>query len=370
MLNPDSVLSLLHSLWLYRQRSPLPATPSLDEFKETRATTTLLSKLAGEIRELLILPDKSYPEGTTLNDLAYSLYSEWEKGEKRICFKSSGSMGKPKRCLHSKADLDEEADFLKNILPPVTNVVSLAPAHHCYGFMFGLWLPLLLNIPVTRVQLLPGAFFSLLKPDSLGVALPFILEKSKSAACPATLVSATAPLSKEAFARFTAQSQSLIEIFGSSETGVLGWRESPDAPFQLAPHYRRVGNEIVRTRTGTKIILGDKLSWLDKRRFVSLGRSDDVVQVGGINVSLKHVENFVEKHEGVAACAARLMGKEEGNRLKIFIVPAQGWNDENLRKELLMYFRELKVEERPGNIQFGPSLPRNPMGKLCDWSCL
>ena len=62
------------------------------------------------------------------------------------------------------------------------------------------------------------------------------------------------------------------------------------------------------------------------------------------------------------------MRPEEGTRLKAFIVPFREENTQELKRSLRRRLKQmLSAEECPVSFSFGPSLPRNSMGKLADW---
>ena len=84
----------------------------------------------------------------------------------------------------------------------------------------------------------------------------------------------------------------------------------------------------------------------------------------------------------MADCTVRLHdapGLEPGaRRLKAFIVPASNTPDsefstlaasaDSLRRELETFIAaRLSAAERPTRLDFGPALPRGPLGKLTDW---
>ena len=93
-----------------------------------------------------------------------------------------------------------------------------------------------------------------------------------------------------------------------------------------------------------------------------------MVQVGGHNVSITHVQDVLLRHPGVSRAVVRLMGAREGNRLKAFVVPASPDDADTLRVELTeLVLAKLTPAERPRHFSFGPDLPVAPSGKAADW---
>ena len=98
------------------------------------------------------------------------------------------------------------------------------------------------------------------------------------------------------------------------------------------------------------------------------GRLDKAVQVAGVNVYPNHAASVLEGHEGVSRCLVRLMRPDEGYRLKAFIVPKPGWNEQDLRASLANFARQhLNDAQRPAQYSFGEDIPRGPLGKPTDW---
>lgn len=61
------------------------------------------------------------------------------------------------------------------------------------------------------------------------------------------------------------------------------------------------------------------------------------------------------------------MRHDEGERLKIFIVPAANHDPLHIEKQLRAAAATLSTHERPGSYTFGPVIPVSSMGKQQDW---
>ena len=294
-----------------------------------------------------------------------------------VTFRSSGSTGAPRRTTHRLDHLREEAASFAGVIGARRRVLSALPAHHAYGFIHSVLLPPLLagapdvveirgcSVSQVAAMLRPGdlvlghpmfwdavlrAVAETLPPDIVGV--------TSSAPCPAETAHGLAAVG---LAR-------LLEVYGSAETAGIGWRDDPDAPYELLPGWQRDG-DVLRPRHGPPVPAPDRLAW-DAGGFRVLGRHDGAVQVGGVNVSPARVHAVLARHPAVAAVAVRLMRPDEGDRLKAFVVPAATVQDEGaLRLELRRFAAaSLAPAERPGAYTFGHELPQGAMGKLADWS--
>jgi O-succinylbenzoic acid--CoA ligase len=100
-------------------------------------------------------------------------------------------------------------------------------------------------------------------------------------------------------------------------------------------------------------------------RLVVLGRSDDLVISGGVNVHPDEVEAVLATHPGVAeAAVAGRPDPEWGQRVAAFVVPRDPAHPPTLA-ELRAFAREhLAPAKAPRELVLVPELPRSPSGKL------
>ncbi len=104
----------------------------------------------------------------------------------------------------------------------------------------------------------------------------------------------------------------ITEVYGSSETAGVGWRDAPDKPYDLMPQWTFVeaghgDAPALRHADGSTHALMDWAERTSERGFRLAGRRDGMVQVGGVNVSPAAVaERLREAAPGVLlgrACA-------------------------------------------------------------------
>jgi len=302
-------------------------------------------------------------------------------GAQAVTFRTSGSAGTPKRCTHALATLWQETQVLAGLLPGRTRILSAVPAHHIYGFLFTVLLPRALGIDevVDLRAASPAACLALLRRGDLVVAHPAwweALARLQPAFAPDIAgVSSTAPCPDALAGDLAAAGLRLLQVYGSSETGGVGWREAGAAPFTLFPHWQGADGvpELARRLPDGAVArypLQDKLEWVDERRFRPTGRIDDAVQVGGTNVFPGYVADVLCMHPAVAQASVRLMRPDEGRRLKAFIVARAGQGSERaaMAQALAAWAGErLSTPERPAAWTFGERLPRQASGKPADW---
>lgn len=317
-------------------------------------------------------PDRAAaPE--TLGAYAARLALAWAAGPGEIVFRTSGSTGEPKASRHSRAMLAQEAAETAGLFPNIKRVLVTVPLMHSYGFIFGVMLPGLLNIPALDLPPLPTVVMDRLRPGDLLVSFPLLLGRLAGAAPAQTRVlSATAPLPEKLFDDLRAMGFGHItEIYGASETGAMAVR-SEAGTFELLSHWQRLDDEtLARRQPGRPALpcpLPDHVQWLAERRFKPVGRRDLAVQVGGVNVYPGRVAGLIKEHPLVRDCVVRLMRPEEGARLKAFVVSVADADEKELRRALQQLVRaRLSPPERPGRFTFGPEPPLSPAGKISDW---
>jgi 4-coumarate--CoA ligase (photoactive yellow protein activation family) len=298
--------------------------------------------------------------------------------EARLTFETSGSTGRPTRHCHRRAALESEiVAHLAGPLAPMagsrtTCVFAPVPAHHIYGFLWGVLLPH--RAGWAAKDLPPGAPGPALRTARAGdivLATPFTWDRIATSGLRfepgVTGISSGGPTGPETWrAAEVAGLHRLIEIYGSSETAGVGWRDDPDADYVLLSDLVHGEDGPVRPGGGDAGI-PDRLSWAGQDRFRVEGRRDSVVQVAGVNVNLADLRRLIREQPGVRDAALRL----DGDRLKAFVVPdapdVTPGRNEGLEDRLRAAMHALPPAARPDRFSFGATLPRTAIGKLADW---
>lgn len=306
----------------------------------------------------------------------------------QLSFRTSGSAGLPKPCVHGVANLWQEVAALAALLPGRRRIVSAVPAHHIYGFLFTVLLPQQAGaagqaLPLCDVRgQLPAAVWQNAAPGDLVVGYPEFWQAALAGAAGAPMaadvvgVSSTAPCADTLAAALTAAGLArLLQIYGSSETAGVGWRDAAGAPYRLLPFWQRQAgadaHALHRTLAdgSTRVLwLQDRLAWREDGGFMPAGRLDEAVQVGGINVFPAALAELLRQHPAVQDAAVRLMRPDEGERLKAFVVARDGASEQSLTAQLDDWLRtRVASAARPASYTFGACLPRQRNGKLADW---
>jgi benzoate-CoA ligase family protein len=122
-----------------------------------------------------------------------------------------------------------------------------------------------------------------------------------------------------------------------------------------------------QTFLGEWLATGDRFHEDDDGYYWYVGRSDDMLKVGGIWVSPVEIENTLTGHVAVRECA--VVGRADQSDLikpKAFVALHAGYSpSEEMAQELIAYCaRELAAFKRPRWIEFVDELPRTATGKL------
>lgn len=303
----------------------------------------------------------------------------------RLVFRTSGSSGLPKACVHPLALLLQETSHLAHMFEGHQRLLIAVPAHHVYGFLFTVLLPRALGLRPEAVIALgrssPAWLASAARAGDLVIGHPEFWQTVARTVprLPAgvTGVTSTAPCPDPVSdALESAGIARLVHVYGASETGGIGWRTAPRTAYRLFPYWTfspANESEVVRTLPdGTRqaYVCQDRIGRLSETDFDVGARHDGGVQVAGVNVFPSLVAAVLRQHPLVADVAVRLMRPEEGSRLKAFVVPKQPHADSSAFMADLRGWIDsrLTAPERPKAIRTGTRLPATAAGKLSDWS--
>ncbi len=306
-----------------------------------------------------------------LSDWADVAEASLNRYAETLQFRSSGSQGVPTWAEHRLARLKAEIEaFVPVFGAGVQRIVAAVPAHHIYGFLFTVLLPARLGVPVFDVRAAsPGSAAAHIAAGDLVVGHPLwwrSFAATGSVCAPALGLVSTAPCPPETAAAVGATGLArLIEIYGSTETAGIGWREAGGGAFTLLGTWQPGADGSVLDDQGQAVSPPDWLDWQTAHSFTVRGRKDGVVQVAGVNVDLTEVRTCLRAVPGVADLAVRV---GETGRLKAFIVPHRAGQEAEVRQALhAQALTHLPTAARPASWTFGASLPVSEAGKPADW---
>ena len=303
-----------------------------------------------------------------------------------MTFRTSGSSGDPKRCEHALSYLCQEVETLAPLFAGCRRVLSAVRSHHIYGFLFTVLMPSKLALRgqdlVDLRHRAPTSVVAELRAGDLVVGYPDFWRAVARTGIPLPSgvigITSTAPCPPEVARDLAALGlDTMIELYGSSETAGVGMRSSASDPYSLMSFWHRADGDsgaLVRVDPDgmtTIYQLQDRLEWTDDRRFLPTARIDEALQVAGVNVFPAKVRRVLMEHPDVLDAAVRRMNDDPLSRLKAFVVPCEGrTGDASLHAELEAWVTSrLSTPERPKAFTFGDAIPVQA-GKGTDWSSI
>ncbi|WP_032094332.1 MULTISPECIES: AMP-binding protein [unclassified Alteromonas] len=283
-----------------------------------------------------------------------------------ITFYTSGSESKPKKITHTLSALIREAEDWMQTLPAFSHVLSTVPSKHIYGFIWTVVLPKIANITATEVQKMTVHSLDITH-STLMISVPAMVhlidrlpDISKSNT---HLVLSTAPLDFDILQHLHKNEyKSALQIYGATETGGIGLRTGDSFEYSLRQSLRRVNTRVFNE--DHCLALQDNLVFSDDRRFKVEGRHDNKIQINGYNVCPDDIKYEVSLIPEVNDVAVRVVQSSINNEVKLYVALDNVAKKFNVMDSLTQKLGSLVSLH---NVTFGQRVPRNEMGKLCDW---
>jgi hypothetical protein len=314
-----------------------------------------------------------------------------DPAECRLSLFTSGSTGRPKRVDKTLAIMQREAAAIEELLVGSIagdgHVVGMVTHQHLFGLSFKLFWPLFSGRPFdARVhEFWEDVHATPLAQTAIVVSpahLNRIDELSRPAcqAGPACLISAGAELSNAAAA--TVQrvfGAPLLEIYGSTETGIIGWRwrQAPDQPWMPVPRVTIDIGEGGELRIQSPFVDGPTWVTVDDRvkpaaaGFHLAGRADRIVKIEGKRISLPEVEATLAASPLVDAVAVLPIDIGDATLGAVVVLSEEGAAELSRRGafrlgRLLRQALTARHEAAamPRRWRFVEALPTGPLGKV------
>lgn len=304
---------------------------------------------------------------------------------------TSGTSGNPIGVVKTKDNIMDETrvhlDWLKHHI--FKQCLVTVPFFHIYGFLFGISIPLALNIDiVTKEHFLPHEIIDICtKKPTLCITSPVFIRSMLRINCDINLEETLFICSSGALESFEAEAfekmyqTTLVQLYGSTETGGIAIRRHEDIYWHpldtITLHEHNEGllqvsssfisPYIYNDGSFTKISLPFALSDIvefEKDKFSILGRSGEIAKLGGKRLSLVEIENTLESIDGIDEALVQIEytpTRLRGETLTLFLVGDEVRVEKVTIKKLLHeYFGGIHVENK---IIFIDSIPKTAIGK-------
>ncbi len=311
--------------------------------------------------------DRRYLEdhpATTIADWAAAISSAISHKLARFTFKSAARDERRAARAHKAEDVFQDAAAAANILYGRRRLLSFVAPHSLLGFELTILTPNLQHIESLDARgKTPEELTQTMAYGDVLVATPtlwrYMMREELAAPDNTMAVSFGEPMTQELAAEMRKAGFGVLrELYGSTETGLIAWRDAPGEPFVLFDHWRYDNDRLTRLAPGgekRKVEASDFLEWKTERSFGLAGRRDGAVQIGAVNVIPADVAARLCGHARIADCAISVGRRGDGvNRLIAHIVLKKGVEpDERTAREIDVWCRtELRQQERPRIFHF------------------
>lgn len=353
----------------------------------------------GTLRDLAAAYDASIGSAATADiDCAALTACGWtpkalDPNEAVLDLFTSGSAGVPKRVSKCLRQLDAEVLVLESCWgAEVADAyfVSTVPHHHIYGMLFRLLWPLcagrrfdlaLHADPATLLHAIErhGKIVLVSSPTHLS-RMPELLNLDSLRNGVRRIFSSGAPLPAQVARRFYVEiGQAPVEVYGSTETGGIGWRQwsnQGDSLWTPFPgiEFRNAGAEDQRLRSPyleeDEAPIDDRIESYEDGRFRLGPRLDRVVKVEGKRVSLPDMECHLCQHAWIQDCAVMVIPRGRDEVCAAAVLRREGLEErlrnlrattDALRDHLRAWYDPVVLPKR---WRFVEALPVNARGKV------
>ena len=291
-----------------------------------------------------------------------------------VNFYTSGSTGKPKQIRKTLKNLINEADGLKKefTIPSDYTFVTTAKMSHMFGFAFALMFPLangnLIDTDIIKFpeQIKCENFVFISTPSFLDRMAKYDNNRNK----PKYIFTAGDKLNNSTFCYFEKDSD-VIEIYGSTESGIVAYRTSSDeqylTPFKDVAVSTDKNNQIVVKSDyfqENELILNDVIE-KSGNKFKILNRSDRILKIQEKRISAAELEEILNKSEFVESSYCLKTGEKAGAAIVLTekgIKELMNCGSVELIKKIKNYVKN-SSEIVPQKWRFLYEMPKNSAGK-------
>jgi acyl-coenzyme A synthetase/AMP-(fatty) acid ligase len=306
-------------------------------------------------------------------------------------FFTSGTTGMPTGAIKTSHNIEKDLDDLVKIFAnfDIREVVATVPFIHVYGFLVGLMLPYRLGVDlVFKEHFLPHDLLEFAQKGSLIVTTPLyiksliLLDETKDLK-DTIFISSTGPLSAQIAKEFTDKfNTTLIQIFGSTETGSIAYKKQDDElwlPFDSveislnsqgllgikSPYVSPFLLQNSKLETTSSQIQSFDYALVEQGKFKLIGRDIHIIKVAGKRYSTIQIEDILEQIDGINKAFVYVEHRKNELKdeiLKVFIESSRTIKSKEIKEILKQNFGHINI---PLELAIVDKIPTTAMGKKC-----
>lgn len=216
---------------------------------------------------------------------------------------------------HNADEVFQDARVVASLMHGRRRVLSLVSPHSLFGFITTMLAPNLQHLEVTDVRsMAPDELSEAVAFGDLIVATPtlwrYLHETISGFPNNVMGLAFGEPLLLDLATGLRERGLGAMrELYGSTESGIIGWRDTPAEPFVLFDHWIGAEERLVRIRpdgSEREVVCMDHMEWHGERTFKLAGRRDGAVQIGAINVFPSSIGAIIGEHPDIVECTVRV----------------------------------------------------------------
>lgn len=323
-------------------------------------------------------------------DLANTVFHEADTNFDALGVFTSGSTGDPVRIDKKIWQLENEVEALEytfgSLIPKDVAFIRSVSHQHFFGMPFALFWAVSRGSKITRQAIKGGHEWNTLEPQVLITSPSFLksimeVDAQHENIGPGvkSIFSAGGVLDERVYKVINKITNTrVVDIYGSSETGHIAWRSSPDAPWALqrGVEFKQPISEILEIKS--KFCPNDDwfstsdLARQKENSFEILGRADRILKIEGTRISLSQLLNSIKESNLVEDCY--ISDLDSGRRSQLgCVIKLSGQGCQLILAEgKLALINQIKNSLKgrvnsiaiPRRWRFVDQFPQNSMGKV------
>lgn len=294
----------------------------------------------------------------------------------KINFKTSGSSGESKNITKTLQNLINESSELKTVFPQIKNkiFISTTTPKHLFGFTFQFMFALNSESTINTTGISIPEDITI--DNSCLITTPSFLEKMQKydntpAVKPNCIFSAGSALKPDTFGFAKKISDNVIDIYGSTETGIIAYREDKNDLFKLFPSIKVTPSEnstTVETNFSqlSTVEINDKITLSENNHIKIIGRTDRTFKIQEKRIDAQDLERTLKNNPLINDCYITKVD----DKLACLTVLSNFGLEYLFNNGMLNLTKKLKTELRrdseiiPQKWRFTDEIPTTQSGKI------